>query len=359
MSASYRVLFQDVLSGYVHGELPAESVSYTTTRNAPGSASIVVALEPGVSRVNPQSLIPGAATAVYVERNGRFVWSGLYWDADVDYAAGTLTLQCEGWLSYYRLRGVHTTRQYVGWDQAAIARDLLQHAATYGPGSNLGMIQFGSETTGVVRDRTYKESDHKSIGEAVEQLADVIDGFDFSFDAEWSGPAEDTLAVWFRVRYPVTGRRRELVLEDRVNCDVRTAKLGGKSVRNFVVVTGAGDGPEQLWATASEPSTVFPRLEEVVSASDVKEYATLKSKADNVVRGQATPILLPTVELYPDAALGVAEVAVGDVVAVIGGYGLVAISGEWMVTEVAVSVDPAGAETVNVTVAPLGVFADA
>jgi hypothetical protein len=104
---------------------------------------------------------------------------------------------------------------------------------------------------------------------------------------------------------------------------------------------------------------VFPRLEEVVSASDVKEYATLKSKADNVVRGQATPILLPTVELYPDAALGVAEVAVGDVVAVIGGYGLVAISGEWMVTEVAVSVDPAGAETVNVTVAPLGVFADA
>ncbi len=358
MSASYRVLFQDVLSGYVHGELPVESITYTNTRNAPGSASLTVELRPGVSRVNPQSLVAGAATAVYVERNGRFTWSGLYWDGDVDYAAGTLTMHCEGWLSYFRLRGVHTTKQYVQWDQADIARDLLRHAETYGPGSRLGMIRYGTELTGVKRDRTYKESDHKSIGEAVEQLADVIDGFDFSFDAEWSGPAEDELAVWFRVRYPATGRRRDVVLEDGVNCDVTSARLGGKSVRNFAVVTGAGDGPEQLWATSSRPSTLYPRLEAVVSASDVKEHATLKAKADNITRTQAAPILLPTIEVYPDAALGLSALSVGDVVSVVGGYGLVPVAGEWMVTEVGASVDTAGAETISVTVAPMGVFTD-
>lgn len=359
MSATYRVFFQDILTGYVHGELPAESVSYTNTRNAPGSASLVVGLEPGAARVNPQSLIPGAATAVYIERNGRFVWSGLYWDAEVDYAAGTMTLQCEGWLSYFRLRGVHTTKQYNQWDQADIARDLLQHAATYGPGSNLGMIRYGTEATGVLRDRTYKESDHKSIGEAVEQLADVINGFDFVFETEWSGAAEDEIAVWFRIRYPATGRKRDVVLEDGVNCDVKSAKIGGKDVRNFAIVTGAGDGPEQLWASSSRPSTVYPRLEAVLSASDVKEYATLKAKADNLTRIQSTPILLPTIEIYPDAALGLSVLSVGDVVAVVGGYGLVPIAGDWMVTEVAVSVDTNAAETIAVTVAPLEVFRDA
>ncbi|MEU5693870.1 hypothetical protein [Actinosynnema sp. NPDC020468] len=356
MTASYRVLFQDVLTGYVHGELPVESLNYTNTRNSPGSAALVVEVEPTVSRVNAGSLVPGAATAVYVERDGRFVWSGLYWDAEVDYAAGTMTLQCEGWLSYYRLRHVHTTLQFTQVDQAAIARSLVQHAATYGPGSNLGMIRFGTEMTGVLRDRTYQEYDHKSIGEAVEQLADVIDGFGFAFEAEWTGPAEDELGVWFRIRYPATGRRREVVLEDGVNCDINTAKLGGKSVRNFALFTGAGDGPEQLWATSARPSTVHPRLEAVVSASDVKEYQTLKAKADNVTRAQSAPVLLPAIEVYPDASLGLSALAVGDVVDVVGGRGLVDVAGEWLVTEIGVAVDASGAESVAATVAPVEVF---
>ncbi|MEO6082815.1 MAG: hypothetical protein ABIQ18_06895 [Umezawaea sp.] len=357
-SATYRVLFQDVLSGYVHGELPVESFAYTNARNAPGSASLIVELDPGVSRVNPQSLIVGAATAVYVERNSRFVWSGLIWDADVDYVNGTIKLECEGWMSYFRLRGVHTTKQYVQRDQADIARDLLRHAGTYGTGSRLGMITYGAELTGVRRDRTYKEADRKSIGEAVEQLAEVREGFDFDFFAAWTGSNEDELTVQFRVRYPTAGRRRDIVLADGENCDITAAKLGGKTVRTWALATGAGDGPEQLWATSSRPSTVYPRLEAVVSASDVKEYATLKAKADNVTRIQAAPILLPTVELYPDAELGVAELSVGDVVHVSGGYGLVPVNGEWVVTEVAVSVDTAGAETIRATVAPLEVLSD-
>ncbi|MEO6089275.1 MAG: hypothetical protein ABIQ18_39800 [Umezawaea sp.] len=359
MTTTYRVLFQDVLTGYIHGELPAESIDYTTTRNTPGSATITLDLVPGVSRVTRTSLVAGAATAIHIERNGQFVWSGLYWDAEADYAAGTMKLRCEGWLSYFRLRGVHTTKQYTRWDQADIARDLVRHAGTYGPGSRLGMVKYGNEKTGVIRDRMYKETDRKSIGEAVEQLAAVTNGFDFAFEADWSGSFEDELAVWFRIRYPVTGRKRDLVLEDGVNCAILGARLSGTSVRTWAIATGAGDGPEQVWATSSRPSTVYPRLESVVSTPDVKEVATLQAKADFLTRVRATPILLPTIDIYPDIALGVSALGVGDIVAVAGGYGLMPISGEWMVTDLAVAVDANGAENITATVAPLEVFEDA
>jgi hypothetical protein len=354
----YRVLFQNVLTGYVYGELPVEALKYTTTRNAPGSATITIPVDPGVSRVNPQSLISGAATAIYIERGGRFVWSGLYWDSSVDYANGTMSLECEGWLSYFRLRGVHTTKQYSQWDQADIARDLLQHAGTYGPGSLLGMITYGTETTGILRDRTYLETEHKSIGEAVEQLAAVINGFGFSFDAAWSGPAGDDLTVTYRIQYPTTGRVRDVILADGVNCDVTAAKVSGKTVRTFALVTGAGDGPEQLFASATVDASAHPRIEEITANADVKEVATLRAQAEQIIRTQANPIVLPTIELYPDAELGLDALDVGDQVRVIGGYGLVPIDGEWVVTEVDVTVDANGQEQITLTVAPLEVFVD-
>ncbi|MCP3800203.1 hypothetical protein NLX83_13135 [Allokutzneria sp. A3M-2-11 16] len=352
------MLFQDVLSGYVHGELPFSDLSYTTVLNAPGSAKLTTDLDPGVSHVTAQSLVPGAATALYIERHGRIVWSGLLWDAAPDYTTSTLTLECEGWLSYFRRRHIHTSRQYIHWDQADIARDLLQHAGTYGPSSRLGMIEYGREMTGVARDRTYKESERKSIGEAVEQLADVIDGFDFAFRAEWSGPDADELAVRFVIDYPRTGRDRDMSLVDGQNCSILSATVGGKSLSTFALASGAGDGDEQLWTTSDRPSLVHPRLEEVASYSDVKELPTLQGKADRIVRQGSHPVVLPKIELYPDALPGLDSIAVGDQVAVTGGYGLVLIAGTWRVTEIAVSVDDAGADDATLTVAPMEVFAD-
>ncbi|MGO1050748.1 hypothetical protein [Crossiella sp. CA198] len=355
MSAAYRVLFQDVLSGYIHGELPMEKLSYTNTLNAPGAAALTIPLDPGVSTVTAQTVVPGAATAVYIERSGRMVWSGLYWDGNPDYTAGTLTMQCEGWLSYFRLRNILTTLQYNQVDQAAIARDLLRNAGTYGPGSLLGMIRYGTETTGVRRDRTFKESERKSLGEAVEELGAVINGFDFEFVSTWDGP---DIATTFHVRYPRTGRRREYALTAGTNCEITSATVGGKSVRTFAVATGSGDGPDQVWASAEQFSNVHPRLDQVDSYSDVKEYDTLHAKARGRLRVGAAPVILPTVRLHP-GVIGLDAITLGDQVPVHGGGGLVPIQGDWRVTEIAVSVDQSGDETTDLTVAPVEAFEDA
>lgn len=353
MTATYRVLFRDVLSGTIHGELPAEKFSYTNTLNAPGSAAITIALNPGVARVNTQTVIAGGATAVYIERSGRIVWSGLVWDASADFAAGTLELQCEGWLSYFRLRHYHATTAFAQVDQADIARALLQHAGQYGDGSRLGMIEYGTEKTGVRRDRTYKGSEHKGIGEAVEQLAAVINGFDFSFDTAWR---DADLVTTFRVHYPAVGRFRAVTLEQGRNCDITGATLGGKSVITHAFALGSGDGADQVWASAGAPSKVFPRLEAVESFSDVKEYNTLKAKAEERVRIGAAPVILPSIVLYPDSAPGLDDFDLGDALTVRGGYGLVPINGMWRVTELSVSVDESGAEQITLTAAPREVF---
>lgn len=353
MSDLYRVLFRDVLSGVIHGELPAEKFSYTNTLNAPGSATVTIALDPGVAHVNTNTIVTGAATAIYIERRGRFVWSGLLWDAVPNYADGTLDLQCEGWMSYFRLRHYHATTRFTQVDQAVIARSLLQHAAMYGVGSNLGMIEYGTETTGVLRDRTYKQSERKSIGDAVEQLAAVEDGFDFSFDTAWNGP---DLVTTFRVHYPAIGRYRDLTLEQDRNCDIPSATIGGKSVATHAFALGSGDGPEMVWASSGASSLVFPRLESVESYSDVKEYSTLKAKADRRVKLGKAPIVLPRIELYSDAYPGLGEFALGDAMNVRGGYGLVPLDGVWRMTEIAVSVDESGEESISLTAAPREVF---
>ncbi|MFF0144635.1 hypothetical protein ATK36_3184 [Amycolatopsis sulphurea] len=353
MTPTYRVLFRDVLSGIIHGELPVQKLSYTSTLNAPGSASITIPLNPGVAHVNPQTVEGGGATAIYIERSSRIVWSGLLWDRQADFAAGTLDLQCEGWLSYFRLRHYHATTAFTQTDQADIARALLQHAGQYGEGSRLGMIEPGDEKTGVKRDRTYKESEHKNIGEAVEQLAAVINGFDFSFDAAWRG---DDLPTTFRVHYPAVGRARSLMLEQGRNCSITGASIGGKSVVTHAFALGPGDGADQVWASAGSPSKVFPRLEAIESFSDIKEYATLKAKAEERVRTGAAPVVLPAIVLYPDSAPGLDDVDLGDAVTVRGGYGLVAIDGMWRITEISVSVSESSAEQITLTAASRDVF---
>ncbi|MBM7770623.1 hypothetical protein JOD54_000827 [Actinokineospora baliensis] len=346
------MLFRDVLSGVIHGELPAEKFSYTTTLNAPGSASFTIDLSPTLRHVTPYTVVAGGATALYVERDDRVVWSGLLWNTRPDYAAGTLELACEGWLSYYRSRHYHATTRFSGVDQAEIARSLLRHAANYGTGSNLGMIRFGDETHDVPRDRTYKQSERKPIGEAVEQLAAVSNGFDFSFTSEWDGRE---LWTWFRTHYPATGRERDITLEQGRSCDIPTATVGGTSVVTHAYAIGSGDGADQVAASAGTPSPIFPRLEAVDTYGDVKEFPTLLAKAEQRVRLGRAPILLPTIDLHP-GGVGLDEFDLGDALTVIGGYGLVPIDGRFRITDVAVSVDENSAESISLTAAPREVF---
>jgi hypothetical protein len=169
----------------------------------------------------------------------------------------------------------------------------------------------------------------------------------------WDG---EDLWTTFVTQYPAVGRYRPLTLEQGRNCDIPSGTVGGTSVVTHAIATGAGDGPEQLWASVGAPSLVHPRLEAVESFSDVKETSTLQAKAARRALLGKAPVVLPRVELYPDSAPGLDDFELGDALTIRGGYGLVPIDGVWRVTQVDVSVDETGNETVTLTAASREVF---
>ncbi|WP_189056045.1 hypothetical protein [Longimycelium tulufanense] len=302
--------------------------------------------------VSAETLYPGN-TALYVERGGSFVWSGLVWTVEPDYAGGTATLNAEGWLSYYKTRFLEDDQVFRQVDQAEIARSLLFYCTRHGPGSDIG-VELGTETTGRLRDRTYLGSERKQIGEAIEQLSAVIDGFDFSFDSEWHAGRVRTV---FRVHYPARGRDRGMVLEQGRNTDIPAATIDGTALVTAVTMVGADndDGTGPVTVSRSVPPIRTPRLEAVETHADVTERSTLEEKAGHRLRLGTTPVTLPRIELYPEWP-GFREVMVGDLVTVRGGYGLYPIDGQWRVTERAIEVDKTGAERIRVTVATPEVF---
>lgn len=91
-------------------------------------------------------------------------------------------------------------------DQAEIAWALIEYTQSL-DGGQLGIAKgwTGTTPTGVTRDRTYELGD--SIGERIQELSEVIDGFD------WDVLPTSASALALRVWYPQRGTDRGVVLE--------------------------------------------------------------------------------------------------------------------------------------------------
>lgn len=153
-----------------------------------------------------------------------------------------------------------STLTYTAVDQGGIVAALV--ADTQGrAGGDLGMTVTGT-VTGQVRDRTYEAND--SIGEKIQQLSEVIDGFDWSVESPSQGELE------LRIHYPGKGADRGVILsygDEQVANIERTVPVGefGNALRvsgrapegggaeptPVEVDTGAvGTAPEGRWDRA-------------------------------------------------------------------------------------------------------------
>lgn len=98
------------------------------------------------------------------------------------------------------------TLTYAATDQAEIAWGLISSTQARA-GGNLGIAKdwTGTTPTGVNRDRTYEASD--AIGARVQELSEVIDGFDWAIESD--SASELKLRIW----YPQRGTDRGVILE--------------------------------------------------------------------------------------------------------------------------------------------------
>lgn len=370
---NYEVIYADLVTGVIGGIIPADSFTYESVLSAPGSASFSLKLSTATTigyRAGADEhtiTIPSLAmtdlapwrTAVFVERDGVVVWSGIISTAQLDVKADSATINAVGWHAYWRKRilresvaaGFGVIYQYLQIDQAAIARSLINHAQSI-PGGNIGIDTSEATLTGVKRDRVWYAWDRENVGQLIENLAATEGGFDFAY-VSWRD--EQSYRTAYRTLYPRTGRATNIVFRLGVNVDLLSASVDGDSIATQVEAVGSGEANAKVAQIVRSADTSYPLLEEQVSYSDVVRASTLLGYARQRLTQGAAPIVIPTLSVRPSGDPPFGSYSVGDSVAVQGSHGLLAIDGQYRITTIGVKVDGSG-EDITLSVAPLEIF---
>ncbi|MER5862209.1 hypothetical protein [Kitasatospora sp. NPDC002040] len=353
--AQYRVIFAEFLTGALWGELAVSELSYSLALNGPGSATVKIPLW-----AFDWSALSPWRTLVYVQRGEQILWGGPLVAFGVDLESEDAELNCAGLWAYYRRRLITYDSAFTQRDQGEIVKALVQD---FGDGTgqypwNSGpraLMWDGSTTTGVLRDRTYRKYERKALGQAVEDLAGVRNGFDFRIGFGWSG---SRVANFFRLA-PASGVPTDLVLEHGANCDIPSFSVDGTSMVTEAVTTGGGQADDQLavWWYNLPAELRMPRLSAVQSRQDVTTVDVLTGYSQQMISEGSTPVVIPSVRLYPDSYPGPGDVQPGQLVRVrarVGGR--LVLDRTYKITGVSVKLTDAGEET-TLALVPEGVYA--
>ncbi|WP_439676007.1 hypothetical protein [Embleya sp. MST-111070] len=222
----YRVIVCDLRTDQLLDVLPLQSVSIEDYIGKAGAlrGSIPIPNAAVATRVRA-ALLPGR-TAVWVERGRDVWWGGVAWTASVTSdERGRLAVEVQAgtWDTYLAHRVLYHSQQATGTDQFDIARGLVQYSQGL-PGGDIG-IEYGTELSGILRDRTYLRYDLPTIRDLLDQLAATERGF------EWRIASH---------RDPTTGRR------------IKRLQLGHPIIRSGtsdIVLDHPGPILSYTWAT--------------------------------------------------------------------------------------------------------------
>lgn len=254
-------------------ELPADIISYGYRLNRPGAIRFDLSLDHEFC--NSDVVAPGVHEAVVV-RNRAVVWRGPVLTAqetDTD-TERKVSFGGEGLFAYMRRWFLTSTISVTNTDLAAIARSLIDHHQDKA-GGDFGLDTSGSEATRN-GDRTYYGWERKNIYDAICQLAEVDNGFDFHIDPETRR---------FVAHYPMQGGRKpDLVWADGIRSFGRS--IDATVQASQVLGVGEGEGEDMLLRNRQGGGAVaqYGLTQAVFTNKDVKEPQTL---IDQVVREQA------------------------------------------------------------------------
>lgn len=341
MASIYTYITADILTGTVIEEVPLRSVKWAKELNGPGS------FEGTIDADHPKAVrnvVSPGARFIYVLRNGVPVWGGIIWV--VRNKGGVLEIQAQGIWSYFRRRRIRWDATFTATDQFTIAQSLMNTAATQ-PGAI--SVTVPATTSGVVRDRSFFALERKQLGEAVEQLAAVENGFDFEIVTSLSG-ATFTNDVVFH--YPRQGRRLSAVWDVSVHVTLDEWEVDASAAANSISGLGSGDGDAALVLDAADPAklTEYPLLEDTASFKDVVERSTLEAHTRAELTRRSSPTALPGLTLLPTAETTVGSFVVGDEVNLRGTRGWSELDGWYRIVGYEVSVSDEGDEKIRVTI---------
>ncbi|MFI6443833.1 hypothetical protein [Kitasatospora sp. NPDC050543] len=164
--------------------LPIQGVQYDDYIGRTGALSGTIPIpDNAMARRVREAILPGR-TMLYLERDEEIVWGGILWtrtptrDARGFYTVPIQAASLESYLRSHRL--LLDTLTATGVDQLDIARQLVDYAQA-ASGGNLGVEIDYTQTSGVLRDRTYSRYDLPWLGVLLDQLAATQGGFEWRF----------------------------------------------------------------------------------------------------------------------------------------------------------------------------------
>ncbi|MCT9090583.1 hypothetical protein N4G70_17220 [Streptomyces sp. ASQP_92] len=307
----YRALFCDLRSDQVLDALPLTDVSLDDYIGKTGAANVTVPLPNRQLAARARAAVTPGRTALWIERGREIWWGGVVWTANITSdARGFLGLQVQGagWASYLDHRVVFHTQEATTTDQFDIVRGLLDYAQNM-PGGDIG-IEYGAETSGVLRDRTYRRYDQPRIRELVDQLGAVEGGFEWRI-ASFRDPGSGRRVKRLQLGSPTikTGTS-EIVLDHPGPVTSYGWPIDASVQANAWQARGASDNRNQtqeslplmseLLVADEDLAAGWPRLDGTSDYSTVAEQPTLDAHARADWAAARRPLTIPEVTVALD-----------------------------------------------------------
>lgn len=293
---------------------------------------------------NPQATeITELVTDLHIYRDGERLYRGRVGatrdTADAD--RHTVDVQTADYRALLLRRILYDSDQlsWVATDQADIALELIGETQSRIHG-DLGITEGVGNPTGVTRDRNYEPG--KPIGEAIQELSEVIDGFDWDINP-------DTKAL--DIYYPERGTDNGVVLDYGGLVTGFTRAVDPSRYANAVRL----NGDELLLAESREAADLGSRAEGRWDAqhgyTTITDQGTLDDRADWHIEQDQLLVPAYTLRLRAGRWEGPDHIWLGDPCQVVLRAGRLEVDTVQRVWEIAVSLGDSGEEDVQVTLA--------
>jgi hypothetical protein len=329
----YRVVIADRF-GVPLDEVPAKNLQFSYILDSPGSVSFRLPLRH--FKTTYDTLQP--LHEVFVYRDQLLVWGGYLWTVVASKSDSSVLFGGEGWFSWLlKKRYIDADKVYTNQEQFDIAWDLINFTQSKTDG-NLGIVRATVDPSLVLRSRTYNGYERKNLGEALQELAAVDNGFDFEItsDKRWV------------TYYPNKGIAQGTIFELDKNIQGLSWNLDATPTANEVTAIGSGSGATTLTSVATDTSQRFLQglMQDSVAFPDVLEQATLDSHAVEELRLSKVIRDSPQISLVTqDPPFG--SYSVGDSITLKAQAGYININKQYRITSITVQVSNEGKETVE------------
>lgn len=354
--AKFTYVISDIISGTIKDEIPFSSVRFSSELSKAGAFSGTVHTKPDTIQTLSNAVVPSriteanldlCRTAVWVLADGTPVWGGLLYAFDADLTKHQVTFVGQDFWSYWKRRVIGSTQTFSNVDQITIANNLI----TYGLGVRTfpGTYAGSPATSGVNRTITYNWYEFKSLGDSIEALASLDNGFDFGVD--YSGSVGSGLNFSVSWSYPMRGRRTGLVFDASKDVTLLRWTKDGTKIANRAFGVGNGSGDYLLAAVQVDTSllTSYPLFDTVGMHKSITDVNTLTDYTKQDLKYFKKPVESIELQVLADSQeVGLGTFIVGDTVNVFASNGFIQINNLYRIIGWTVSVNENGQSIMNI-----------